>query len=75
MLLEISNLTKVFGDKTVLDIHSFNIGNGEIVGLVGNNGAGKTTLFVPYLTLLNATAEKSPCVLKQRTNTKVMNLQ
>lgn len=52
MLLEISNLTKVFGDKTVLDIHSFNIGNGEIVGLVGNNGAGKTTLFRSLLDLI-----------------------
>ncbi len=52
MLLEISNLTKVFGDKTVLDINSFNIGNGEIVGLVGNNGAGKTTLFRSLLDLI-----------------------
>lgn len=52
MTLEISNLTKVFGDKTVLDIHSFNIGNGEIVGLVGNNGAGKTTLFRSLLDLI-----------------------
>ena len=45
MELIIKNLTKVYGDRTVLDISQQTITSGEIIGLVGNNGAGKTTLF------------------------------
>ena len=52
MRLEISNLTKSFGDNTVLNIDNFKIDNGEIIGLVGNNGAGKTTLFRSILDLI-----------------------
>ena len=44
MELIIKNLTKVYGDRTVLDIPQQTITSGEIIGLVGNNGAGKTTL-------------------------------
>jgi ABC-2 type transport system ATP-binding protein len=41
--LEVRNLTKRFGDRTVVDRISFTLARGEIVGLVGLNGAGKTT--------------------------------
>ena len=44
MKIRIDNLTKVFGQKTAVDISGFGINDGEIIGLVGNNGAGKTTL-------------------------------
>lgn len=40
----ISNITKVFGEKTVLDGINLEIGKGEIFGLLGPSGAGKTTL-------------------------------
>jgi len=52
MRIEISNLTKTFGENTVLDIKEFRVNNGEIVGLAGNNGAGKTTLFRSILDLI-----------------------
>lgn len=38
------NITKAFGDKTVLDGVSLTIHRGEIFGLLGPSGAGKTTL-------------------------------
>ena len=45
MLLELADVTKNFGGLCVLSDVSFNVDEGEIVGLIGPNGAGKTTLF------------------------------
>ena len=53
-MIKIDNLKKQFGETTACDIPSFQINNGDILGLVGNNGAGKTTLFRMLLDLLKA---------------------
>ena len=51
-MIKIDNLKKQFGETIACDIPSFQINDGDILGLVGNNGAGKTTLFRMLLDLL-----------------------
>lgn len=51
-MIEIKNLQKIYGTKTVVNISELTINDGETIGLVGNNGAGKTTLFRMLLDLI-----------------------
>lgn len=58
MKIQLQQLSKSFGEKVAVDIPHLEIGDGEIIGLVGNNGAGKTTLFRLMLDLLRADSGK-----------------
>lgn len=42
-MLQISNLTKKYGEKKAVDNLTLHIQPGEIYGFIGHNGAGKTT--------------------------------
>lgn len=42
-MIEVSNLTKSYGDFVAVDDISFRVEKGEILGFLGPNGAGKTT--------------------------------
>jgi len=42
-LLRLDGVTAGYGTTTVLDDIGFDVGDGEVVGLVGRNGVGKTT--------------------------------
>ena len=50
--IEIHALTKRYGTLTALDEVSFEVGRGELFGLIGPDGAGKTTLFRLLATLV-----------------------
>jgi ABC-2 type transport system ATP-binding protein len=41
--VRVTGLRKVYGDRTVIHDVAFEVGRGEIVGLLGRNGVGKTT--------------------------------
>ena len=43
-MIRVEALTRTYGGLTAVDQVSFEIGTGEIVGLLGHNGAGKTTI-------------------------------
>ena len=45
MILSVHNLTKYFGERALFSGLSFDVGERDKIGLVGDNGCGKTTLF------------------------------
>ena len=53
-IIDVSELTRRFGNKTALDSVSVSMPRGAVYGLVGANGAGKTTLIKHILGLLRA---------------------
>src|SRR5712664_4038841 len=55
-IVEISGLTRRFGNKLALNDVSLQVAGGRVFGLVGENGAGKTTLIKHILGLLRAEA-------------------
>jgi ABC-2 type transport system ATP-binding protein len=57
--IQVSNLTKRFGDVLAVDDLSFTVDEGRIVGFLGPNGAGKTTTLRMLLRLVYPTAGSS----------------
>jgi len=51
-IIEVKNLTKQYKDKKAVDNLSFEVKEGEILGLLGPNGSGKTTTINCLLSLL-----------------------
>ncbi|AEF16553.1 MULTISPECIES: ABC transporter ATP-binding protein [Thermoanaerobacterium] len=43
MMIEVNNVTKVYGNRKAVDNISFSVDSGEIVGFLGPNGAGKSS--------------------------------
>ncbi|MDB5734318.1 MAG: transporter related [Alphaproteobacteria bacterium] len=56
MVLRVAGLAKRFGAVTAVDAVSFQVGAGEVLGLLGANGAGKTTTVDCILGLLTPDA-------------------
>ncbi len=57
-ILTISNISKKYSDRQVVNNVSFEIHSGQVVGLLGPNGAGKTTSFYMVVGLVKADAGK-----------------
>ena len=55
-ILRLENVTKKFGDMTVIDNLSFSLNEGSLFGFVGKNGAGKTTTMKMICGFLKPTA-------------------
>lgn len=55
-VIEVSDITKWYGDVHALDGVSLSVAEGEMFGLIGLNGAGKSTLFKLMLGLIPPTA-------------------
>jgi zinc transport system ATP-binding protein len=54
-LLKVQNLSVRFGERTVLENLSFELGAGEVLAVVGPNGSGKTVLLKALLRLIPST--------------------
>src|SRR3989338_4502713 len=54
-LVEVRELTKLFGSVKAVDNISFDVYEGEILGIIGPNGAGKTTTLQMLLDLTTPT--------------------
>ena len=52
-VIEVKNLTKKYKDLMAIDNLSFDVKEGEILGLLGPNGSGKSTTINCILSLLN----------------------
>ena len=58
-VVEVTNLTKGFGDKLLIEDLSFSLPRAGIVGVIGPNGAGKTTLFRMLVASAEGDADES----------------
>jgi ABC-2 type transport system ATP-binding protein len=56
MSIEVKDISKSYGEQKALDVVSFSVNKGEIVGFLGPNGAGKSTLMKILTTYLSADA-------------------
>lgn len=52
-MLKVSNLTKIYENRPVVNDVSFTLRPGTIVGLIGPNGAGKTTTLLSLIGLVH----------------------
>ena len=58
-MIEVERLSKYFGPVMAIDNITFQVGQNEVVGLLGNNGAGKTTIMRILTTYLPATSGRA----------------
>lgn len=62
LAIDVHNLTKVFGDKTVVDHISLQVPRGSVFGFLGSNGSGKTTTIRMICGLLTPTEGSGQCL-------------
>lgn len=62
LAIDIQNLTKKFGDRTVVNNLSLQVARGSVFGFLGSNGSGKTTTIRMICGLLSATNGSGKCL-------------
>ncbi len=74
LAIDVTGVTKKFGDKTVVDHIDLSVRRGEIYGFLGPNGSGKTTFIRMLCGLLTPDAGSGTClgydVLRQQAGIK-----
>ena len=74
LAIDVTGVTKKFGDKTVVDHIDLSVRRGEIYGFLGPNGSGKTTFIRMLCGLLTPDAGSGTClgydVLRQQVEIK-----
>ena len=55
MSIEVTNISKLYGEQKALDTISFTVKPGEVVGFLGPNGAGKSTMMKILTTYISPT--------------------
>ena len=53
-MIEVHNLTKKYGSKSIISDWKYTFQNGKIYGLIGRNGIGKTTILKSISGLIQA---------------------
>ena len=61
-IIEVKDLTKTFGDKTVVDRLDMRIEAGQLYGFLGPNGSGKTTAIRMMCGLVPLTSGSGTCL-------------
>ena len=74
-VLQVLGLTKDFGGLKAVDQISFQIEEGELVGLIGPNGCGKTTTFNCISGMLSPTAGRIEVLGRDATSMRPDQIQ
>jgi len=62
LAIDVSDLTKIYGGRTVVDHVRLQVGEGKICGFLGPNGSGKTTTIRMLCGLLTPDAGSGSCL-------------
>lgn len=74
-ILKVENLTKTYDGLKAVDHISFQVNEGEVVGLLGANGAGKTTTIQMILSLVEPTEGRIEIFGKDISRNRQQSLQ
>ena len=75
IIIEVNNLVRKFGDRTVLDSISFNVHRGDTLVIMGGSGCGKSTLLRHMIGSMQPTSGSVKLFGEDITNMKERELE